>query len=154
MKVRDVMSRDVNVANPDETIRQAAMMMARIDAGILPVGDNDRMVGMISDRDIAIRAVGQGKGPDTKIREIMTAEVKYCYDDEDVSHVCENMAELQIRRLPVVNREKRLVGIISIGDIARHQSAKKTGEALEGISQPGGQHSQTAGQTREPAMGH
>lgn len=150
LKVRDVMSANVCLVGPDDTIQRAAMCMGQYDAGIMPVSENDRMVGMITDRDIAVRAVAQGRGPDTKIRDVMTAEVKYCYDDEDASHVSDNMAELQIHRLPVVNREKRLVGIVSIGDIARRQAPDKTGEALRGISQPGGQHSQTAGESRQP----
>jgi Mg/Co/Ni transporter MgtE len=91
---------------------------------------------MITDRDIAIRAVAAGQDPTTKVRDVMSAEVKYCFDDEDVSHVSQNMAELQVRRLPVVDREKRLVGIISFGDIAGEQDPDKSGMALRGISQP------------------
>jgi CBS domain-containing protein len=150
LKVRDVMSPDVCVVSPEDTIRQAALNMGRLDAGIMPVGENDRMIGMITDRDIAIRAVAEGRGPDAKVREIMTAEVKYCYDDEDASHVSKNMAELQVRRLPVVDRGKRLVGIVSIGDLARRQTPAKTGEAVRGVSAPGGPHSQTAGENRQP----
>ena len=149
LKVRDVMSTDVCLVSPDDPIQKAAMNMAQYDAGIMPVAENDRMIGMITDRDIAVRAVGQGRGPDAKVREVMTSEVRYCYDDEDASHVSENMAELQVRRLPVVNRDKRLVGIVSVADIARRQAPKKTGEAVRGISEPGGQHSQTAGASKE-----
>src|SRR5439155_16215688 len=109
--------RDVELANPQDTLNQAASMMKKLDSGVLPVGENDKLVGMLTDRDIAIRAVAEGKGPDTKVREVMSAEVRYCFDDEDVAHVAENMAELQVRRLPVVNREKRLVGIVSLGDL-------------------------------------
>jgi CBS domain-containing protein len=98
---------------------------------------------MLTDRDIAIRAVAVGKGPDTMVRDIMSAEVRYCFDDEDVAHVAENMAELQIRRLPVVNRDKRLVGIVSLGDLAIEGSLPKSAKALHGISQPGGQHNQS-----------
>jgi CBS domain-containing protein len=144
MKVRDIMSRNVTVAAPDDTIQQAAFTMGRIDAGVLPVGENDHLVGMITDRDIALRAVAEGRDPATKVRDIMSPEVMYCFDDEDVAHISENMAELQVRRLPVVNREKRLVGIVSLGDIAAEQDPDKTGMALRGVSQPGGSHSQTA----------
>src|SRR5689334_19532292 len=115
MKIKECMTRDVRIANPDETIRDAAKMMSECDAGVVPVGENDRLVGMLTDRDIAIRAVAEGKGPDTRVREVMSAEVKYCYDDEDVDDVARNMAELQVRRLPVLDRDKRLVGIVALG---------------------------------------
>ena len=106
--------------------------------------ENDRLIGMITDRDIAIRGVAAGKGPDTPVRDVMSTEVKYCFEDEDVAHVAENMAELQVRRLPVMNRNKRLVGIVSLADLATEASLPKTAKALHGISQPGGQHSQSA----------
>ena len=144
MKVSDAMSRDVAVASPTESIRNAARVMAKIDAGVLPVGENDRLIGMITDRDIAIRAVAQGKAPTTKVRDIMSEEVLYCYDDQDLGEVAQNMSEMKVRRLPVVNREKRLVGIISLGDLARNEDNGKTGECISHICEPGGQHSQTA----------
>lgn len=143
MKVSEAMTRDVRVANPDETIQQAARMMADIDAGVLPVGDNDRLVGMITDRDIALRAVAEGKGPDCRVRDIMTGDVKYCFEDQDLDEVTRNMGDIQVRRLPVVNRDKRLVGIVSLGDIATSRDREGAGEALSGISQPGGEHTQT-----------
>ena len=143
MRVNEAMSQDVRIANPDETIRQAAQIMASLDAGALPVGDNDRLVGMITDRDIAIRGIAQGKGPDAKVREVMTDDVKYCFDDQEVEEVTRNMADIQVRRLPVVNRGKRLVGILSLGDVAVNGGSGKAGEALSGISRRGGQHSQT-----------
>ncbi|MBW8790673.1 MAG: CBS domain-containing protein, partial [Rhizobium leguminosarum] len=118
MQVREAMTRDVLVARPDQSIQDAAQMMADIDAGVVPVGDRDRLVGMITDRDIAVRAVARGKGPDAKIADVMTADVKYCFEDDDVNDVLENLGDQQIRRLPVVNRNKRLVGILSLGDIA------------------------------------
>src|SRR5437667_5269949 len=142
MKISSVMSRDVQLIKPDDTIRSAAALMKKIDAGLLPVTENDKLVGMITDRDIAIRAVAQGKGPDAKVRDAMSHEVKYCFEDEDVDHVAQNMAELQVRRLPVMNREKRLVGIVSLGDLATEGSLPKTARALHGISQPGGAHNQ------------
>src|SRR5262249_44078967 len=121
----------------------AAALMKKIDAGLLPVTENDKLVGMITDRDIAIRGVAEGKGPDAKVRDAMSPEVKYCFEDEDVAHVAENMAELQVRRLPVMNRDKRLVGIVSLADLAIEGSLPKTAKALHGISQPGGQHNQS-----------
>ena len=143
MKVSDAMSRDVQIASPTQTIRDAAKMMAKIDAGVLPVGENDRLVGMITDRDITIRAVAEGKAPTTKVRDIMSDEVLYCFDDQDLDEVAQNMSDTKVRRLPVVNREKRLVGIISLGDLARNEDAGRTGQTVSHISEPGGEHSQT-----------
>jgi CBS domain-containing protein len=143
MKVSQVMTKEVRVAAPDETIQHAAQVMASIDAGILPVGDHDQLVGMITDRDIAIKGIANGKGPETKVRDVMTSDVKYCFDDQDVEEVAHNMADIQVRRLPVVNHDKRLVGILSLGDIAMTHEGIGTAEALHGISRPGGEHSQT-----------
>jgi CBS domain-containing protein len=145
MRVAEVMTRDVRLIEPNQTIQEAARMMADVDAGIMPVGEGNRLVGMITDRDIAVRAVAEGKGPQTQVREVMSPEVKYCFEDEDTDAVARNMAEIQVRRLPVVNRDKRLVGIISLGDLAVTEGAHPAGEAVSGISQPGGQHSQTGG---------
>ena len=137
MNIASVMSRDVQLVNPDDTIRNAAALMKKVDAGLLPVADEDKLVGMITDRDIAVRAVAEGKGPDTKVRDAMTREVKYCFEDEDVAHVAENMAELQVRRLPVMNRDKRLVGIVSLGDLAVEGGDEDlAGRTLEQISEP------------------
>jgi CBS domain-containing protein len=143
MRVSEAMTRDVRVANPGQSIREVAMIMAEIDAGAVPVGENDRLVGMITDRDIALRAVAAGKGPDTPVREIMTKEVRYVFEDEDLEHVAENMGENRVRRLPVLNREKRLIGIVSLGDLATSQQ-KSAAKAVKGVSQPGGPHSQSA----------
>lgn len=110
-------------------------MMAEIDAGVLPVGENDRLVGMITDRDIAVRAVAAGKPPDTPIRDVMSSDVCYCFDDQEISDVAANMADIKVRRLPVVNRDKRLVGILSLGDIAQADNQDQPAvEALSGIS--------------------
>jgi CBS domain-containing protein len=143
MKIANVMSPEVQMVDPDHTLRDAAALMKKIDAGILPVAENERLVGMITDRDIAVRGVAEGKGPTTKVRDVMSHEVKYCFDDEDVAHVAENMAELQVRRLPVMDRNKRLVGIVSLADLATEGSLPKTARALHGISQPGGRHNQS-----------
>jgi CBS domain-containing protein len=142
MKVSEAMSRDVRVASPEQTIEQAARMMASLDAGVLPVGEHDRLVGMITDRDIAIRGVAQGKGPDAKVRDVMTSDVKYCYEDEEIADVTLNMADIQVRRLPVLDHSKRLVGIVSLGDVAVTNEEGLAGEALAGISRPGGEHNQ------------
>jgi CBS domain-containing protein len=144
MQVSEVMSSDVRIANPQQSIREAARVMAEIDAGVLPVGENDRLVGMITDRDIAVRAVAAGKGPETPIREIMSAEVRYCFDTDEVDEVAGNMADIKLRRLPVLDANKRLVGIISLGDIALADGPDSAGPALCAISEPGGEHSQSA----------
>jgi len=143
MRVSEAMTRDVRVANPGQSIRDVAKIMAEIDAGAIPVGENDRLVGMITDRDIAIRAIAKGKGPDTPVRDVMSKDVKYCYEDEDLEHVARNMGDIQVRRLPVVSRDKRLVGIVSLGDVAQNEDSETTGETTAGVSQRGGQHRQT-----------
>jgi CBS domain-containing protein len=143
MQVREAMSDDVRIASPNQTIRDAAILMAKIDAGSLPVGDDDRLVGMITDRDIAIRAIALGKGPDTPVRDVMSQDVKYCFEDDDIGEVAQNMADIKVRRLPVLNKSKRLVGIVSLGDLALSDGPANAGEALCGISEPGGEHSQS-----------
>lgn len=143
MRVSDCMTRSVEMANPHETIGDAARMMADRDAGALPVSENDRLVGVITDRDIAIRGVAAGKGPDAKVRDVMSTEVKYCFEDDDVDDVLRNMGQLQVRRLPVLSRDKRLVGIVSLSDLAMNGSTATAGEALSDIARPGGEHSQT-----------
>jgi CBS domain-containing protein len=142
MKVSACMTRDVQIASPSQTIREAAELMARIDAGILPVGDHDRLVGIITDRDIAVRGVAEGKGPEAKVEDVMSREVKYCFDDSDVEDVLLNMGDIKVRRLPVINHDKRLVGIVSLGDLAQNGSSTEAGEALSNVSRPGGEHSQ------------
>jgi len=138
MQIADVMSRDVRLVSPDETVQSAARMMEREDIGFLPVGENDRIVGMITDRDIAMRAVAEGKDPKkTKVREVMTERVIYCMDDTDVEEAAQNMAEMRVRRMPIVDHEKRLVGVVSIGDIAFRHRPNVAGAALEGVCKPG-----------------
>jgi len=142
MKVRDAMTTEVQLCTPDDTLRDAAEAMAALNCGLLPVTDNERLVGMISDRDIAIRGVAMGRGPDARIADAMTADVKYCFEDQDIEEVTANMGDIQVRRLPVLNRKKQLVGIIALGDIARAQAGDGTAAALSRISRPGGQHAQ------------
>ncbi|MCC6946703.1 MAG: CBS domain-containing protein [Bradyrhizobiaceae bacterium] len=142
MQVREAMTSDVLIANPQQSIRDAARAMAALDAGSLPVGEGDRLVGMITDRDIAVRAVALGLGPETPVSEVMSREIKYCFDDEAIEDIAENMGSIKVRRLPVVNRSKRLVGIISLGDIARADDGSAAW-AMREISEPGGEHSQT-----------
>jgi CBS domain-containing protein len=144
MKVKQAMTSEVRVASPDQTIREAAQLMAELDAGALPVAENDRLVGMITDRDIAVRAVAEGLPADTPISEIMSHEVLYCFEDQALDDVARNMGQVQVRRLPVVNRDKRLVGIVSFADLARTEQPTTVGRAVSHVSEPGGRHSQTA----------
>ncbi len=135
MKVREIMTRDVKIVSPTDDLQSAAQLMEKNDFGMVPVGENDRLVGMLSDRDITIRAVARGLAPDrAKVREVMTTDVKYVYDDESVDDVSRNMSSLQVRRLPVLNREKRLVGIVSLGDLALKEP-EPAGDALRSISE-------------------
>ena len=143
MKVKDAMTTNVVLARPGQAIREAARLMAQCDTGVLPVGENDRLVGMITDRDIVVRAVAEGHGPDTPVREVMSNEVLYCFEDETIEHVAQTMGEQQVRRLPVLDREKRLVGIVSLGDLATSAKSRTSGEAIAQISRPGGPHDQT-----------
>ena len=136
MKVRDAMTSEVQLCTPEDTLKDAAEAMMALDVGLLPVTDNDRLVGMISDRDIATRGIAMGLGPDSLVRDVMTQNVKYCFEDQDVEEVSQNMGADQIRRLPVLNRDKRLVGIIALGDIARANSGAAAAHALQQISQP------------------
>jgi len=136
MKVADVMTKNVRLISPDQTLREAAHLMSEEDIGAVPVADHDRLVGIVTDRDIAIRGVALGKGPETKVKEVMSEQVKYCFEDEDLNHVSKNMASIRKRRLPVMNRDKRLVGIVSLGDLAVANRARAAQQALHGISQP------------------
>jgi len=135
------MSPQVTLCAPGDAIRDAARLMAEADTGIIPVSEGDRLVGMITDRDIAIRAVGTGLPPDTAVRKVMSEEVRYCYDDDNIDDVLANMGELQVRRLPVLNREKRLVGIVSLSDLAGERSGN-TAKALKQIAEETGRHTQ------------
>ena len=136
-KNKDVMSREVKVIGPEMSIREAAQTMQDGDFGMLPVSEGDRMIGAISDRDIAIRAVAKGKGPETKVREVMSEGIHWAFDDDTVQHAAELMSEHQVRRLPILNRDKRLVGIVSLGDFAIHTSEiQPAAAALSKISEP------------------
>lgn len=136
MQISELMSADVCVIAPGDTLGHAAGVMAKHDVGSLPVGEDDRLVGFITDRDIVTRAVAKGLGADALVRDVMSADVKYCFEDEDVEQVAANMAELQMRRLPVVNREKRLVGIVSLANFAHGGDAYASQELLRGVARP------------------
>lgn len=136
-KLKELMSRDVKIISPDATIREAALQMRSGNFGMLPVAENDRMIGAVSDRDIAIRAVADGKDGSTKVRDVMCTGVIWAYEDDSVDDAAELMSKHQIRRLQVVNVDKRLVGIVALGDFAVISSDIKTaGETLSEISKP------------------
>jgi CBS domain-containing protein len=143
MKVHEAMTREVLTAAPTDTLRRVAEIRAREDIGCLPVAENDRLVGTITDRDIVVRAIATGQDGAAKVRDAMTADVKYCYEDDEIDTVAQNMGDLQVRRLPVLNRDKRLVGILSLADAALTYSPAIVGGALSAIVSPGGAHSQS-----------
>jgi CBS domain-containing protein len=136
------MTTSVQLCTPDDTLKDAAEAMGALGVGLLPVTDNERLLGMISDRDIAVRGIGMGRGPDSRVGDVMTTEVLYCFEDQTLEEVAANMGDQQIRRLPVLNRDKRLVGIISLGDIAQASADGRGAEALSLISRPSPQHAQ------------
>lgn len=139
MEVRQLMSKKVRIAAPTENLQTAARLMAEADVGALPVGENDRLIGMVTDRDIVVRGLGAGRDPSkTSIREVMSDGIDYCFEYEDVDQVATKMAQLQVRRLPVLNRERRLVGIVSLGDISRKAENQISGSALRRVSEPTG----------------
>ncbi|HEY7006652.1 MAG TPA: CBS domain-containing protein [Sphingomicrobium sp.] len=142
MKVSEVMTRDVQTVRPDQPVQQAASFMLNADAGSIPVTDGERLIGMITDRDITVRGVAKGYGPDTPVRELMSNEIICAREDDDVEDVASKMSEAQVRRLPVIDRDERLCGIVSLGDLSRETDKDCASEALEGVTQPGGQHQQ------------
>ncbi len=136
-KLKDLMSRDVKVVSPDMSIQDAAKQMREGDFGMLPVGENDRMIGTITDRDIAMRAVAEGKDSSTKVRDVMSEGIAWVFEDETVEDAAKMMSQRQVRRLPVVDRNKRLVGIVALGDFAVESSEiRPAAEALAEISKP------------------
>ncbi|HUO97444.1 MAG TPA: CBS domain-containing protein [Rhizomicrobium sp.] len=140
MKVREAMSRGAHVISAGETLKKAAQIMAQEDLGFLPVEENDRLVGMITDRDIVTRCIAQGQDGSARVRDAMTMDVRYCFEGDDIDDVIENMADIQVRRLPVLSSGKRLVGILSLADVARAYSPDAVGVAFSGVVSPGGMH--------------
>ena len=135
-QLKDLMSRDVQVISPDMSIKEAAIKMRDGDFGMMPVGEDDRMIGTLSDRDIVIRAVADGLNADTKVRDVMSEGVAWAYEDDSIENAAMIMSEWQVRRLPVVDRDKRLVGIVALGDFAVESSdIQPVAEALSEISQ-------------------
>src|SRR5690349_10226740 len=119
MKVSEVMTREVQTIQPDQTAREAATFMLSSDAGSIPVTEGDRLVGMITDRDIAVRGVAKGNGPDTPVRDLMSNDIICARDSDDVEEVASKMSQAQVRRLPVIDSQERLCGIVSLGDLSR-----------------------------------
>ncbi len=135
MLVKDVMSERVIRVSPDSSLQEIAIFMRDGDLGSIPVSEDDKLIGMITDRDIVVRGLtGTMEVHSLTARDVMSPSVKYCYEDQKLEDVLSNMAHEQIRRLPVVSREKRLVGIVSLGDLAKESSRREAGEALEEIS--------------------
>jgi len=142
MKVSEVMTREVQTVRPDQPVQEAASFMLSADAGSIPVTENDRLIGMITDRDIAVRGVAKGYGPETPVRELMTNDLVILSIDDNVEDAAAKMSSSQVRRLPVVDQDERLCGIVSLGDLSRESDSDCATEALEGVSQPGGEHRQ------------
>jgi len=137
MRIQDVMTADVSFVRPDTPILEIARKMRDGDIGATPVVEDERLVGMVTDRDVVVRVIAEGGDARTKTaRDAMSPGVLYCFVDQSVEEVLENMGDQQIRRLPVVDREKRLVGVVSLGDLALSGKRKAAGEALQEISQP------------------
>ena len=136
-QVADVMTRDVRVVSPKDSIQRAAQCMDELNVGVVPVCDGSKLLGMVTDRDITVRGVAAGKMADTPVTEVMSEHVRWCYEDQDLDEVMDEMRDAQIRRLPVINHEKKLVGIVSLGDLAdRGSDDKRVGETLKDISTP------------------
>ena len=146
MKISEIMTPDPELIDPNSSIRDAAQRMKDEDIGALPVGENDRLIGMVTDRDITMRAVAEDRLPSsTSVRDVMSEKIYYCFEDDDIEDAAKCMAENQVRRLPILNRDKRLTGIVSLADIAQSgEECEKT--ALEGVSEPSSEA------RREPAL--
>ena len=140
--IRDLMTSNIETVGPDQTAKDAASFMLSADTGSIPVCEDDKIVGMITDRDIAVRGVAEGKGPDCSVRELMSKDIICARDTDDAQAIAQRMSEAQVRRLPVLDESDKLVGMVSLGDLARETSGESAHEALEGVSKPGGQHKQ------------
>lgn len=138
MKIREVMTRDVQVARPEDTLHTVAGRMAAGDFGFIPVADGDRLIGALTDRDIVVRAVASGAGPDARVQDVLSRDALVVRDDDDLKVALDLMASRQIRRLPVVDKDGRLVGVVSLGDLSTRVKERYAGEALEEISRPQG----------------
>jgi CBS domain-containing protein len=145
MKISEIMTSDVEVVTPEQPMQEAARLMLQADAGVVPVQEGDKLIGMVTDRDIAVRGVAEGLGPDTPVRDVMSGKPLFCFDDEDADDVAVQMSEAQVRRFPVLSREEqKLVGIVSLGDLTKMEDeGQAASAALDGVSEPGGEHNQS-----------
>lgn len=143
-QIKDCMTQNCEWVAPTATLNEAAQIMNQQNLGFLPVGENDRLIGMVTDRDIVTRAVAQNWTTETQVRDVMTPQTFYCYDDQTAEEICQNMADLQIRRMPVVNRDKRLVGAVSLGDLAQATQAQTVGQTEQAITAQCAQKQQQA----------
>ena len=142
MKVSEVMTRHVATVGPDQSVQEAASFMLREDAGSIPVTEGERLIGMITDRDIAVRGVAEGRGPETLVRDLMSGGPICVRADDNVEDAATRMGEAQVRRLPVIDDQERLCGIVSLGDLSRQTDGGTAEQALEGVSKAGGEHRQ------------
>jgi len=139
MKLKEIMTQDVELIHPDDSLQTAAQKMRDRDIGFLPVCDGDRLIGVVSDRDIIVRVIAEGRDPKAMMgRNLVTAPVIYCFEDQDVDEAARIMQENQIRRLVILNRDKRLVGVVSLGDLAMNRPPDQSGEVLQSVSEPDG----------------
>ena len=141
-QIRDVMTSDVKTVSPDQTAQEAAGFMLSADTGSIPVCRDDKVIGMITDRDIAVRGTAQGKGPDCRVSDLMSSDVVCARDTDDVIAIAQRMSDSQVRRLPVLDADDRLVGMVSLGDLSRRSQEAAAKTALDGVSATGGQHDQ------------
>jgi len=141
-QLRDVMTSAVKTVAPDATAQEAAGFMLAADTGSIPVCEDDKVIGMITDRDIAVRGIAEGKGPDCTVRDLMSSDVICARDTDDVLAVAQRMSDAQVRRLPVIDADDRLVGMVSLGDLSREAQEGAAATALEGVSAPGSRHQQ------------
>lgn len=135
MKISECMTAEPHIMHPDQSVQAAAGAMEQMDVGFIPVGQDDRLVGVLTDRDIVIRMVSQGLPSGSLIGEVMTRQVHFCFEHDDISDVLNRMGALQVRRLPVLSSDKRLVGVVSLGDLSQVDKSPRTAEALSEISQ-------------------
>lgn len=135
MVIKDIMNQQTQLIGTDTTVKEAAEKMENTGVGFLPVGDNDELKGTLTDRDIVLKAIAKGKNPEqTRVQDILSPSLLYCREDQDVEEVARNMNEQQVRRMPIVNADKRMVGVVSIGDMAQHLSPETAGQVLRGVT--------------------
>ncbi len=142
MKISDLMTTELETVTPEQTAKEAAGFMLSADTGSIPVCDNGKVIGMITDRDIAVRGIAKGRGPETSVRDLMSKDIVCAREDDDVASIAQKMSDSQVRRLPVVDANQKLVGMISLGDLSREADDGAANKALEGVSAPGGQRQQ------------